>query len=160
MKATNTVNAANATEKSAIFQRPGAAEGDGLFHVANAESQEYEFYNTFFVDTYRNWSYNEEKNSYYNERHTYSGYLPLTAGIPYVVRFPGKRYYEFDLSSKFYNSLLNKKAAAQTITFHAYGEASDKASRKAIVIPVTQNMGTENISGFSHRGAICCPAGG
>lgn len=154
VKATNTVNAANATEKSAIFQRPGAAEGDGLFHVANAESQEYEFYNTFFVDTYRNWSYNEEKNSYYNERHTYSGYLPLTAGIPYVVRFPGKRYYEFDLSSKFYNSLLNKKAEAQTVTFHAYGEASDEASKKAIEIPVTQNMGTENISGFSHRGTF------
>lgn len=154
VKATNTVNAANATEKSAIFQRPGAAEGDGLFHVANAETQEYEFYNTFFVDTYRNWSYNEEKNSYYNEPHTYSGYLPLTAGIPYVVRFPGERYYEFDLSSKFYNSLLNKKAAAQTITFHAYGEASDKASKKAIVIPITQNMGTENISGFSHRGTF------
>ena len=150
VKAANTVNAANATEKSAIFQRPG----DGLFHVANAESQEYEFYNTFFVDTYRNWSYNEEKNSYYNERHTYSGYLPLTAGIPYVVRFPGERYYEFDLSSKFYNSLLNKKAAAQTITFHAYGAASDEASKKAIVIPITQNMGTENISGFSHRGTF------
>lgn len=157
VKATNTVNAANATnatEKSAIFQRPGAAEGDGLFHVANVEPQVYEFHNTFFVDTYKAWSYNEEKNSYYNEPHTYSGYLPLTAGIPYVVRFPGKRYYEFDLSSKFYNSLLNKKAEAQTITFHAYGEASDKASRKAIVIPVTENMGTENISGFSHRGTF------
>ena len=150
----NTVNAANATEKTAIFQRPGAADDDGLFHVANAETQEYEFHNTFFVDTYKAWSYNEEKNSYYNEPHTYSGYLPLTAGIPYVVRFPGERYYEFDLSSKFYNSLLNKKAEAQTITFHAYGEASDKASRKAIVIPVTQNMGTENISGFSHRGTF------
>ena len=157
VKATNTVNAANATnatEKTAIFQRPGAAEGDGLFHVANVEPQVYEFHNTFFVDTYKAWSYNEEKNSYYNEPHTYSGYLPLTAGIPYVVRFPGKRYYEFDLSSKFYNSLLNKKAAAQAITFHAYGEASDKASRKAIVIPVTENMGTENISGFSHRGTF------
>ena len=157
VKATNTVNAANATnatEKSAIFQRPGAAEGDGLFHVANAEPQVYEFHNTFFVDTYKAWSYNEEKNSYYNEPHTYSGYLPLTAGIPYVVRFPGKRYYEFDLSSKFYNSLLNKKAEAQTVTFHAYGEASDLASRKAIVIPVTGNMGTENINGFSHRGTF------
>ena len=150
VKAANTVNAANATEKSAIFQRPG----DGLFHVANAETQKYEFHNTFFVDTYKAWSYNEEKNSYYNEPHTYSGYLPLTAGIPYVVRFPGERYYEFDLSSKFYNSLLNKKAAAQTITFHAYGAASDEASKKAIVIPITQNMGTENISGFSHRGTF------
>lgn len=157
VKATNTVNAANATnatEKSAIFQRPGAAEGDGLFHVANVEPQVYEFHNTFFVDTYKAWSYNEEKNSYYNEPHTYSGYLPLTAGIPYVVRFPGKRYYEFDLSSKFYNSLLNRKAEAQTVTFHAYGEASDLASRKAIVIPVTGNMGTENINGFSHRGTF------
>ena len=152
VKAANTVNAANATEKSAIFQRPGAAED--LFHVANAETQEYEFHNTFFVDTYKAWSYNEEKNSYYNEPHTYSGYLPLTAGIPYVVRFPGERYYEFDLSSKFYNSLLNKKAAAQTVTFHAYGEASDEASKKTIVIPITQNMGTENISGFSHRGTF------
>lgn len=152
VKAANTVNAANATEKTATFQRPGAAED--LFHVANAETQEYKFHNTFFVDTYKAWSYNEEKNSYYNEQHTYSGYLPLTAGIPYVVRFPGVRYYEFDLSSKFYNSLLNKKAAAQTITFHAYGEASDKASRKAIEIPITQNMGTENISGFSHRGTF------
>lgn len=152
VKAANTVNAANATEKTATFQRPGAAED--LFHVANAETQEYEFHNTFFVDTYKAWSYNEEKNSYYNEPHTYSGYLPLTAGIPYVVRFPGERYYEFDLSSKFYNSLLNKKAAAQTITFHAYGAASDKASKKAIVIPITQNMGTENISGFSHRGTF------
>ena len=152
VKATNTVNAANATEKSAIFQRPGAAED--LFHVANAETQEYEFHNTFFVDTYKAWSYNEEKNSYYNEPHTYSGYLPLTAGIPYVVRFPGERYYEFDLSSKFYNSLLNKKAEAQTITFHAYGTASDAASKKAIEIPITRNMGTENISGFSHRGTF------
>ena len=154
VKATNAVNAANTTEKSAIFQRPGVAEGDGLFHVANAETQEYKFHNTFFVDTYKAWSYNEEKNSYYNESHTYPGYLPLTAGIPYVVRFPGERYYEFDLSSKFYNSLLNKKAAAQTVTFHAYGAESNEASQKAIVIPITQNMGTENISGFSHRGTF------
>lgn len=153
VKATNAVNAANTNEKSAIFKRLGAAD-DGLFHVANAEPQEYDFHNTFFVDTYKAWSYNEEKNSYYNEQHTYPGYLPLTAGIPYVVRFPGKRYYEFDLSSKFYNSLLNRKAAAQTITFHAYGETSDKASKKAIVIPITENMGTENISGFSHRGTF------
>lgn len=94
------------------------------------------------------------KNTYYNEKHTYPGYLPLTAGIPYVVRFPGERYYEFDLSSKFYNSLLNKKAAAQTVTFHAYGAESNEASQKAIVIPITQNMGTENISGFSHRGTF------
>ena len=152
VNAANAANTANAPEKTAIFKRPGA--GDGLFHVANAETQEYKFHNTFFVDTYKAWSYNEEKNSYYNESHTYPGYLPLTAGIPYVVRFPGERYYEFDLSSKFYYSLLNKKAAAQTITFHAYGEASNEASKKAIVIPITQNMGTENINGFSHRGTF------
>ena len=151
VKATNTVNAANATEKSAIFQRPGAAEGDGLFHVANAESQEYEFHNTFFVNTYKAWSYNEEKNSYYNESHTYPGYLPLTAGIPYVVRFPGERYYEFDLSSKFYNSILNKKEDPQTITFHAY--ANMEPQKSAIVIPVTTDMQTVS-NGYAHRGTF------
>ena len=106
----NTVNAANATEKTAIFQRPGAADDDGLFHVANAETQKYEFHNTFFVDTYKAWSYNEEKNSYYNEPHTYSGYLPLTAGIPYVVRFPGERYYEFDLSPELFAMLKDLRS--------------------------------------------------
>ena len=150
VKATNAVNA---NEKSAIFQRPGAAEDDGLFHVANAEPQEYKFHNTFFVDTYKAWSYNEEKNSYYNESHTYSGYLPLTAGIPYVVRFPGEYYYEFDLSSKFYNSLLNKKEDPQTITFHAYGLASEEPQKKAIVIPITKDMKTES-NGYAHRGTF------
>lgn len=110
---------------------------------------EYKFHNTFFVDTYGKWLYNNVDNPYYANEQTLSGYLPLTAGVPYVIRFPGNRYYEFDLSSEFYNNILGTNEAPQTVTFHAFGD-----SETAIEIPITPNMGTENINGFSHRGTF------
>ncbi len=138
---------------SATFQRPGT----GLFNPGNTTGMVYTFHNTFFVDTYGGkWLYNNVDNPYYANEQTLSGYLPLTAGVPYVVRFPGNRYYEFDLSSEFYNNILDTKEAAQTVTFHAFSEASKEASKTAIEIPITQNMETENVSGcgFSHRGTF------
>ena len=138
---------------SATFQRPGT----DLFNPGNTTSMDYTFHNTFFVDTYgEKWLYNNVDNPYYANEQTLSGYLPLTAGVPYVVRFPGNRYYEFDLSSEFYNNILDTKEATQTVTFHAFGEASKEASKTAIEIPITQNMETENVSGsgFLHRGTF------
>ena len=136
---------------SASFQRPGTE----LFNNAGkTEGMDYTFHNTFFVETYGDWLYNNVENPYYGETQTLKGYLPLTAEIPYVVRFPGNRYYEFDLSSEFYNNILGKKEAAQTVTFHAFGEASKEASKTAIEIPISANMGTEDVSGFSHRGTF------
>ena len=135
---------------SATFQRPGT----GLFNPGNTTGMDYTFHNTFFVETYGDWLYNNVDNPYYGETQTLTGYLPLTAGVPYVVRFPGNRYYEFDLSSEFYNNILGKKEAAQTVTFHAFGEASKEASKTAIEIPISANMGTEDVSGFSHRGTF------
>ena len=138
---------------SASFQRPGT--GTELFNNAGkTEGMDYTFHNTFFVETYGDWLYNNVDNPYYGETQTLTGYLPLTAGVPYVVRFPGNRYYEFDLSSEFYNNILGKKEAAQTVTFHAFGEASKEASKTAIEIPISANMGTEDVSGFSHRGTF------
>lgn len=135
---------------AAIFQRPG----DGLFNAGNTTSMDYTFHNTFFVDTYgEKWLYNNVDNPYYANEQTLSGYLPLTTGVPYVVRFPGNRYYEFDLSSEFYNNILDKKEAAQTVTFHAFGEASKEASKTAIEIPISANMGT-HVNGFYHRGTF------
>lgn len=142
----------NETEKTATFQRPGT--GTGLFNIAgNTTSMDYTFRNTFFVDTYGKWLYNNVENPYYGETQTLTGYLPLLAGVPYIVRFPGERYYEFDLSSKFYNSILNKKEDPQTITFHAYGSESEELQKKAIVIPITADMKTES-NGYAHRGAF------
>lgn len=142
----------NETEKTATFQRPGT--GTGLFNNAgNATSMDYTFHNTFFVDTYGKWLYNNVENPYYGETQTLTGYLPLLAGVPYIVRFPGERYYEFDLSSKFYNSLLGKKEDPQTITFHAYGSASEEPQKSAIVIPITADMKTVS-NDYAHRGTF------
>ena len=142
----------NETEKTATFQRPGT--GTGLFNnTGNTTSMDYTFHNTFFVDTYGKWLYNNVENPYYGETQTLTGYLPLLAGVPYIVRFPGEYYYEFDLSSKFYNSILNKKENPQTITFHAYGPASEEPQKSAIVIPITKDMQTESNS-YAHRGTF------
>ena len=155
---------------SAIFQRPGTASG--LFQTGDAGSAEntgsaaswdYIFENHFFENTYGDLLYNKVENPYYTQQHTYAGYQPLKAGTPYVVRFPGERYYEFDLSSAFYNNLKNAKEPEQTITFHAFGESytgDDAKKTGAIVIPKTAEMKTlpaemkTAASGYAHMGTF------
>lgn len=136
---------------SATFQRPGTGLDTELFNAGNTEGMDYTFHNTFFVDTYGDWLYNNVENPYYGETQTLTGYLPLTAKVPYVVRFPGNRYYEFDLSSEFYNNILSRKEAAQTITFHAY--ANKEPQNSAIIIPKTEDMKTET-NGYAHMGTF------
>ena len=145
----------NETEKAATFQRPGTTAELFMNESANAAKWNYQFSNSFFVNTYKDLAYRWDADSYYANKHEYKDYIPLTAGVPYIVRFPGERYYEFDLSSKFYNSLLNKKKDPQTITFHAYGLASEEPQKKAIVIPITADMKTvSNGNGYAHRGTF------
>ena len=147
---------------SATFQRPGTASG--LFQAGNtgsaesAASPDYIFENHFFENAYGDLLYNKVENPYYTQQHTYKGYLPLKAGTPYVVRFPGERFYEFDLSSAFYNNLKNTKEPAQTITFHAFGESykgDDAKAKGAIVIPKTEEMKMKTAaSGYAHMGTF------
>ena len=143
----------NETAKTATFQRPGTTEGLFMNETANAAKWKYQFSNSFFVNTYKDLAYRWDADSYYANNHEYKDYIPLAAGVPYIVRFPGERYYEFDLSSKFYTSLLNKKEDPQTITFHAYGLASEELQKKAIVIPITADMKTVS-SGYAHQGTF------
>lgn len=138
----------NETEKKATFQRPGLF----ISETANEAKWNYLFSNSFF-GAYKDLAYRWDADSYYANKHEYKDYIPLTAGVPYIIRFPGERYYEFDLSSKFYNSLLNKKEDPQTITFHAYGLASEEPQKKAIVIPITADMKTVS-NGYAHRGTF------
>lgn len=151
----------NTGETTATFQRPGKEAG--LFQADNAASWNYSFKNDFFVKTYGNKDYNYGYNSYYNEAHTYNDYLALTANIPYVVRFPGYRYYEFDLSSKFYNEYTHgleiDNTPAQTVTFHAYGKEyepkdGEVVEQGAIEIPITTSTGTLDVNGYSHMGTF------
>lgn len=153
----------NNGETTATFQRPGKEAG--LFQAENAASWDYKFKNDFFVRTYESKLYNKVDNPYYNNEdpHIYNDYLALTANIPYVVRFPGYRYYEFDLSSKFYNEYTQglgiDNTPAQTVTFHAYGteyqpKDGEVVKTDTIKIPITTSTGTLNVNGYSHMGTF------
>lgn len=141
----------NETEKTATFQRPDTTAGLFMNESANAAKWNYQFSNSFFGNTYKDWAYRWDADSYYAKDHEYQDYIPLTVGVPYIIRFPGERYYEFDLSSKFYYSILNKKEDPQTITFHAY--ANKEPQNRAIVIPLTADMKTVS-DGYAHRGTF------
>ena len=142
----------NTTNNTATFQRPGTTAG--LFQAEGAESKDYTFNNNFFVTTYGEHFYNKDANPYYSNQQEYKNYQLLTKGIPYLVRFPGYRYYEFDLSSKFYNNILNTNVSSQTVTFHAFGNENEtEPADKAIVIPITQAMATQH-NGYYHVGSF------
>lgn len=143
----------NTTNNTATFQRPGTTTA-GLFQAEGAESKDYTFNNNFFVTTYGEHFYNKDANPYYSNQQEYKNYQLLTKGIPYLVRFPGYRYYEFDLSSKFYNNILNTNESSQTVTFHAFGNENEtEPADKAIVIPITQAMATQH-NGYYHVGSF------
>lgn len=130
---------------SAVFQRPDKDAENGV---------NYTFNNTFFIDNYSGWLYNKDANPYYANEHEYPEYPRLTAEKPYIVRFPGERYYEFDLSSAFHNKLLGKTEDAQTIAFNAYGKTQgDHTSYGTITVPVTKAMQTVK-DGYAHNGTF------
>lgn len=130
---------------SAVFQRPDNDAVNGV---------KYEYSNPFFIDNYSPWLYNKDANPYYAEGHEYPEYPRLTAEKPYIVRFPGERYYEFDLSSAFHNRLLGKMEYAQTIAFNAYGKTQgDHTSYGTITVPVTKAMQTVK-DGYAHNGTF------
>lgn len=142
----------NTTNNTATFQRPGTTEG--LFQAEGAESKDYTFNNNFFVTTYGEHFYNKDANPYYSNQQEYKNYQLLTKGIPYLVRFPGYHYYEFDLSSKFYNNILKTNESSQTVTFHAFGNENEtEPADKAIEIPITQAMTTQH-NGYYHVGSF------
>ncbi|MGN1375079.1 MAG: hypothetical protein ACI4V5_00845, partial [Prevotella sp.] len=132
----------NEAGDKATFKRPGT----GLFEYAAMTPVSYTFSNDFFVNTYGTQNYNYDANSYYAQEHTWTDYLPLTASVPYIMSLPGKSFYEFDLTSEFYNR-TNSTEPAQTVTFYAYGD------KETITIPVTGTMETA-VSSHSHVGTF------
>ena len=120
-----------------------------------SEGVSYTFATPFFIDTYESRLYNKDANPYYDYAtpHTYSNYPLLTSEVPYIVRFPGEGYYEFDLSSKFYNDILGKSEPEQTVAFNAYGYENMETSYGSITIPVTKQMATTK-DGYTHCGTF------
>lgn len=131
---------------TAVFQRPDNDAANGV---------NYKFNNRFFIDNYSGWLYNKDANPYYAEEHEYPEYPRLAAEKPYIVRFAGERYYEFDLSSAFYNKLLGEMEDAQTIAFNAYGKTQGgNTSYGTVNIPVTKTMQTVVKDGYAHNGTF------
>ena len=152
--------------KSAVFERPIASTSDSSTGETSSSTSttssafDYTYDNRFFIQAYGNSQYNQVDNSYYATSHIYKDYLPLTANVPYIVRFPGNRYYEFDLTSEFYNNILNRSEAVQTVSFHVYGTQMQGSMKKqAIVIPMTQSLAM-TADGYAHRGTFAATAVG
>ena len=154
----------NGTDIAATFQRPGLTS-EGLFmpiaessgSPSLSEGVSYTFATPFFIDTYESRLYNKDANPYYAYKYTYSNYPLLTSEVPYIVRFPGEGYYEFDLSSKFYNDILGKSEPEQTVAFNAYGYENMETSYGSITIPVTKQMATTK-DGYTHCGTFAAKA--
>ena len=119
-------------------------ENDGDIYKADFKSMEksgnddYVVTNTFLWDYYHstNAARSQEGNSYYSDERNYRGYPYPEAATPYIIGFPGTRYYEFDLSGEWSTSHVNEprpmRLPQQIITFVSPTgqeiEASDAAT--------------------------------
>jgi hypothetical protein len=121
-------------------------------------------HNTFLWDYY----YNNENNANTADRHkdknkddyrtyynfgsngkTYPSYPYQTAGMPYLIGWPGVRYYEFDLSGNF---VPQNTAATSPAALDELGQVITFVSNKNVSIDVTQSEYDDyatTLSGFT-----------
>ena len=85
-----------------------------------------EYTNTFLydyyykTDSYKDANEDEYQKTYYSTTHEYTDYAYQNPGKPYIVGFPGRTYYEFDLSAEFTPANTHttiEKLPKQYITF-------------------------------------------
>ena len=142
----NSVTSAENEPTTAMFSSPVAQDGSTKT-VGN----------TFLWDYYYNKNSRQDANTdiyqqFYNEaEREYSGYPLYAAGTPYLIGFPGLRYYEFDLSGQFKPSNTASaipKLDPQVITFISVDNA---------VINVTNTEYSDAITASTHNGYIFKP---
>ena len=127
------------------------AAGTGSKEVTNTFLWDY-YYNASSGHDLKDKNNDSYQNTYYNTARTYEGYPLLAGGTPYIIGFPGARYYEFDLSGGFeafpttatYQSERPEKLSKQTITF---------ASNTGAIIGVsdTEMSAVTAQAGYYHR---------
>lgn len=133
---------------TAFFARPVMSNttSEVLFAQANGGAYNYPE-NTYFTSLER---YNVDYNTrnpeleWYKSGHTFADYPYLTAGVPYIISFPGNDFYEFSLEgTKYELASHTKTGAAQTITFES----------NAVTIGVTDDeTRTTTVNGQDHVG--------
>ncbi len=85
------------------FCRPGHAKSligtiDGLSELTG----DYDYANPWFTYAYSSRGYVEKHNMYTSAGVKHEGYRFITSRVPYLISFPGSRYYEFDLSGEIF----------------------------------------------------------
>ena len=102
------------------------------YPAANSADGQKDYSNTFLWDYYYQYNNYDDLNrddyqekdthrTYYKQGREYPDYPRLAAATPYIIGFPGPRYYEFDLSGTFTAStalpIIPAKLDQQVITF-------------------------------------------
>ena len=106
----------------ANFKYPNANSTDGEKENTNTFLWDYYYsYNNYKDQNGDDYQEDDSNHDYYKSSRTHANYPRLAAVMPYIIGFPGERYYEFDLSGNF-EALTAKstrpvKLKAQTITF-------------------------------------------
>jgi hypothetical protein len=142
------------------------------YPAAKSTEEDKEYTNTFLWDYYYthnsyddanrdDYQENDGNTTYYKDARTYEDYPRMAAAKPYLIGFPGKQYYEFDLSGQFVAQNTAKspldppaKLDIQTITFASDEEAAIGVS--------DDEMGGDNADGYTYRPSymnVTMPAG-
>lgn len=140
----------------AYFVRPGSEDdlgGTTFNHIANLQESTEDihysnlYFSTLYGDDY-NFSATHDKQAaaYTAEGVDYDDYPYITATYPYIISFPGKRYYEFDCSGEFYAERFNTSSPGrQVITYSAPGQkilVTDHNQPKAFSHDAYSHVGT------------------
>ena len=137
-------------EVTALFRRPDAVAGQSIV-VENQFLYDYYYDgNDANGDSYQRQYYAQDK----REK---AGYPYIEAYTPYIVAFPGKKYYEFDMSGQFTPANTNSEIAklnAQVVTFVSVDNAEIAVTDEALSTQ-TATVGKYNYTGalvHSNRG--------
>ena len=130
-------------EVTAMFRRPDAVAGQSIV----VENQ-------FLYDYYYsgNDANGDQYQQYYSQAERIKENYPyIEAYTPYIVAFPGKKYYEFDMSGQFVPSNTNKeiaKLSPQVVTFVSVDNAVIDVTDNALLDKTTQ------VDKYSYTGAF------
>lgn len=135
------------TNAIATFARPASSETEGFYDTKQSTTS-YLYKNTYFANL-EGYDRSEDFGKHYadaaGEGVTFFNYIPLTAGIPYIVAFPGNDFYEFSMegNGSYSTSTHDKSGNGQSATFET----------GATTIPVTSEMAT-SVGGYNHVGTF------
>ena len=144
-------------ENNAIV--PGVYTAD--FNLLAANGTDNKTYNNHFLwDYYYSKNDRDDRNGddykqYYNSSHTFENYPLEQAGNAYLIGFPGKSYYEFDLSGLWTAQNTASPAPAsldkQTITFVSNAGEAIKVSDTELSTGRTVSDGYAYVPNYSNK---------